>query len=138
MFPYEIKFKGKKLSSIESFFQGIKFKDRKIQDLVFKYSGTEAVHLKEATDCNWKETGTLYWQGKPIKRDSREYSLLVDELYISAIQNPLYRQALMNCNKRIIHSIGNEEKKETVFTRNEFELELNCLKDFIKGIDIKK
>lgn len=68
---------------------------------------------------------------------------MIDELYISAVQNPIYRAALCNCDKSIIHSIGEYEKKETTFTRYEFEFELNCLKDFIQhkekeGIYAKK
>ena len=132
LFPYSFKFKGKKLSCIENFFQGIKFKDKKMQNYIFNYYGTQCVHIKAASNYNWKETGIVYWQGKPIKRDSNEYKLLIDELYISAIQNPIYRKALLNCNKPIIHSIGKNEKNETLFTRYEFELELNCLKDFIQ------
>lgn len=49
---------------------------------------------------------------KPIKRESKEYELLIDELYISAVQNPLYRNILLNCNKTIIHSIGEIIKKK--------------------------
>lgn len=131
LFPYKFKFRGKELTSIENFFQGIKFKDRKTQNYVFSYYGTQAVHIKAASDYNWKNTGEIYWQGKAIKRESKEYELLVDELYISAIQNPLYRNILSNCNKAIIHSIGKNDKKETTFTRYEFEFELNCLKDFL-------
>ena len=131
LFPYKFKFKGKKLASIENFFQGIKFKDKKIQNYIFTYYGTNAVHIKVASNYNWKETGIIYWQGKAIKRDSMEYNLLIDELYISAAQNPIYRAALCNCDKPIIHSIGENDKKETTFTRYEFEFELNCLKDFI-------
>ena len=133
LFPYKFKFRGKKLSSIENFFQGIKFKDKKIQNYVFTYYGTQAVHIKAASNYNWKETGIIYWQGKPIKRDSAEYDLLIDELYISAAQNPIYRAVLCNCHKQIIHSIGETDKKETTFTRYEFEFELNCLKDFIQN-----
>lgn len=132
LFPYNFKFKGKNFASIENFFQGIKFKDKKVQNYVFTYYGTPAVHIKAASNYNWKDTGEIYWQGKPIKRDSKDYELLVDELYVSAIQNPLYRNALLNCNKSIIHSIGNTDKKETTFTRYEFEFELNCLKDFLQ------
>lgn len=133
LFPYTFKFKGKRMRSIENFFQGIKFKDKKIQNYVFTYYGTQAVHIKAATDYNWKESGIVYWQGKEIKRDSKEYELLVDELYISAIQNPIYRGVLNNCNKFIIHSIGENNKKDTTFTRYEFEFELNCLKDFVQS-----
>lgn len=132
LFPYEFEFRGKKLSSIECFFQGIKFKDKNVQNYVFKYSGIQAVHIKTASDYEWKEDGVIYWQGKPIKRLSAEYDAIIDELYISAIQNPLYRGILLKCNKPIIHTIGNINKEDTTFTRYEFEFELNCLKDFLK------
>ena len=138
LFPYNFKFRGKKLASIENFFQGIKFKDKKTQNYVFTYYGTQAVHIKAASRYDWKETGEIYWQGKAIKRESKEYELLIDELYISAIQNPLYRNILSNCDKQIIHSIGEHDKKETTFTRYEFEFELNCLKDFIQSKNKKE
>ncbi len=138
LFPYNFKFRGKKLNSIENFFQGMKFKDKKTQNYVFSYYGTQAVHIKAASNYNWKETGVVYWQGKAIKRESKEYELLIDELYISAIQNPIYRNILSNCNKEIIHSIGENNKKETTFTRYEFEFELNCLKDFVQSKNKKE
>ena len=132
LFPYEFEFRGKKLKSIESFFQGIKFKDINMQNLVFNYSGLDSNHVKVCSGYNWKETGILYFQGKEINRYSKEYDDLVDELYISAIQNPLYRNILKVTTRDIIHTMGGETKEETVFTRYEFELQLNCLKDFIK------
>lgn len=132
LFPYEFKFKGKNLKSIEGFFQGIKFKDIRVQNYVFTYFGTQAVHLKNATAYNWKDTGIVYWQGKSIDRFSKEYDLLIDELYISALQNPLYRQVLLNCDRPIIHAMGETDKKNTTFSRYEFEYELNCLKEFVQ------
>lgn len=134
LFPYKFEFKGQCLESIEAFFQGIKFKEADIQRLVFNYSGLDAVNIQFASSYNWQTTGCIYWQGKEIKRDSVEYDDLVDELYISAIQNPLYRQALKNVDKYILHSIGKINKEETVFTRYEFELELNCLSAFLKSL----
>lgn len=132
LFPYEFEFRGKKLKSIESFFQGIKMKDIELQDLVFNYSGIEANVIKMASDYDWQKEGIVYWQGEPINRDSKEYNELVEELYISAIQNPLYRNILKKVNKPIIHSIGKEGKAETVFTRYEFESMLNSLVEFLK------
>lgn len=132
LFPYEFVFKGKKMGSIEGFFQGIKFKDIDMQNLVIKYSRIDSNYIKIATDYDWKETGIVYWQGEPIDRFSKKYEDLVDELYISAIQNPLYRNVLKKCDKYILHEIGNTDLKETVFTRYEFEKQLNCLKDFLK------
>lgn len=132
LFPYQFIFKDKEMGSIEGFFQGIKFKDIEMQNLVIKYSRLDSNNIKIASDYNWKESGIVYWQGKPIDRFSKEYDDLVDELYISAIQNPLYRSALKQCNKYILHEMGTLEKEETVFTRYEFEKQLNCLKDFLK------
>ena len=131
LFPYEFKFKNFKLNSIESFFQGIKFPDKNLQKKLFKYSGKEALVLQKASDYNWEASGIIYWQGKPIKRDSKEYDDLVTELYISTIQNTFYRNAIKNCPLPIIHAIGEEDKTKTVFTRYEFEFMLNCLHDFL-------
>lgn len=135
LYPYEFTFRGFQLKSIEAFFQGIKFDNPLVQQSVFAYSGTDAYHIQMASNYNWKETGYIYWQGQAIKRDSDEYDLLVDELYISALQNPLYRQAIKNATKPIIHSIGKLSKNETVFTRYEFEKQINCLSEFIKYLD---
>ncbi len=132
LFQYEFEFRGKKLNSIESFFQGIKFKDVEMQNLVFKYHSLNSNYVKVCSGYDWKETGILYWQGKEINRYSEEYDDLVDELYISAIQNPLYRNVLKTCDREIIHTMGEKEKNETVFTRYEFEKQLNCLKDFLR------
>lgn len=61
LFHYDFDF-----GSIEGFFQGIKFKDPDIQKLVFKYSGREALALKDATDYDWTTTGNIYFLGKEI------------------------------------------------------------------------
>lgn len=134
LFPYDFIFRGKKLASIEGFFQGIKFKDVEMQNLVLGYSGLTSNYVKVCSGYDWKETGIVYWQGKEIDRYSQEYDDLIDELYISAVQNPLYRNALLNCTKEILHTMGGKEKTDTVFTRGEFEKQLNCLKDFLKII----
>lgn len=135
LFPYDFEFRGFQLKSLEGFFQGIKFKDPEIQKYVFSYSTINAYYMKAASDYRWQDSGNIYWQGQMIRRDSEEYSLLVDELYISAVQNPLFRQALKNTNHPLIHSIGNTDKNETVLTRFEYELEINSLASFLKEYD---
>jgi len=135
LYPYEFDFRGFHLHSLESFFQGLKFKNPEIQKLIFAYSGTDAYHIQAASDYNWKESGYVYWQGQPIKRDSTEYDLLVDEAYISMAQNPLYRMALKNVNKPLIHSMGKHSKTDTLLTRYEFEKQINCLSAFLKQSD---
>lgn len=131
LFPYTFKFKGKKLASIESFFQSIKFKDKKLQNKIFKYSGKEALVLKETTDYDWKINKKVYFLGKEIERNSKKYDDLVDELYISALKNTFYRNAIKNCKLPIVHIMGEEDKNNTVFTRYEFEFMLNCLHDYL-------
>ena len=133
LFPYEFDFRNQHLHSIESFFQGIKFQDVKVQQYVFSYYGLDAVHIQVASGYDWKNTGEVYFQGEKIDRSSLAYDNLVDEVYISALQNPLYRQALKKVDRYILHSIGKENKTETVFTRYEFEKELNCLVAFLKN-----
>ena len=132
LFPYTFNFRGKQLKSIEGFFQGIKFKDINMQNMVLEYSGLPALNIKIASDYDWKKEGNIYWQGQAINRFSEEYDNLIDELYISAIQNPLYRNVLKKCDKYILHEIGALNKEDSVFTRYEFEKQLNCLKDFLK------
>ena len=60
------------MKSIESFFQGIKFKDIDMQDLVFNYSGLDSNHVKVCSGYDWKKTGMVYWQGKEIDYDNRD------------------------------------------------------------------
>ena len=105
-----------------------------MQNFVFNYSVLDSNHIKVCSDYDWKETGILYWQGIKVNRFSKEYDNLVDELYISAIQNPLYRNILKITTRDILHIMGGATKEETVFSRYEFELQLNCLKDFLKNM----
>ena len=132
LFPYTFTYQGIRFNSIEGFFQGIKFKDPTLQKQVFLYSGKEAVVIQKASDYDWKITKEVYFLGKKIKRDSKEYDELVLEIYVSAIQNPFYRNALKNCKLPIIHLIGEIDKTKTVFTRYEFEKMLNALHAYLE------
>ena len=131
LFPYKFYFKGHILHSVESFFQGIKFKNKKAQKLVFSLSGLDSNNIKAGQDYDWTADERVYFWGKAYKRDSKEYENLVDELYVSLLQNPLFVDALKAVKSRhILHLLGEEDPSKTVFTRLEFELELNCLKDY--------
>ena len=134
LFPYEFYFKGFKLQSIEGVFQGFKLKDKNSQRYLFKYHSLNSNNIKAAYDFNWREEKVVYFQGKAIKRDSKAYDDFIDELYVSAIQNPLYRNVLKNVgNKYILHALGEKSKEDTVFTRYEFEYELNALKAYVQA-----
>ncbi|MBE5739005.1 MAG: hypothetical protein E7354_04695 [Clostridiales bacterium] len=133
LYPIRFRFRGKWVNSIEGVLQGIKHKDKKTQNLIFKYSGLDAYHTRGSNTLDfWGETQTLYWQGKPMKRDSEEYQTFLDELYLSAIKNPLYKKCLLSTeDKYLLHHIGRENQSETVLTRFEFEQRLNSLREFI-------
>mgnify|MGYP001624103143 FL=1 len=138
LYPMAFKFRGKKVASIEGIMQGIKYKDRHIQNLILKYSGIDAYHTRGANSQDfWGNTGYLYWQGKPIRRDSEEYQIFVDEIFLSASKNPIYRRCLLATgDKYLLHHIGKESIDETVLTRFEFELRLNSLRSYLR--DTKK
>ena len=63
-------------------FQGFKFSNPKEQKLLFRYYGLDSNNIKITGDHDWKKTGTVYFQGKEIVRDSKEYDDFIDELYI--------------------------------------------------------
>ena len=129
LYPIQFKFKHKKVCSIESVLQGIKYQNKKVQAKVFNYSGVDAYHTRACNSFDfWGNNGLLYWQGKPIKRTSEEYQLFLDELYLSVLKNPLYLRALIATNnKYLLHHIGRTNQNETVLTRYEYESRLYAL-----------
>ena len=137
LFPYKFYFKGRVHSSIETVFQSFKFKDKKSQKLVLEYDGFNANRIKNCSNYDWRKTGIVYYFGKPMVRDSKEYDDFIDEMYVSLLFNPLFVGALKNAgSKYIMHAMGVEDKKETTFTRYEFEFMLNCLKEYVKLYNI--
>ncbi len=132
LFPYKFYFKGHKMACAESVFQAFKFKDKKLQKFVFEYSALNANRVKGCSDYDWKESGKVYFLGKEYDRYSKEYELLLDEMYVSMLQNPLFVQALKNVgDKYILHAMGEEDRNKTTFSREEFEKELNILKAYV-------
>lgn len=136
LYPMSFKFRGKKVSSIESVLQGIKYKNKKTQAKVFGYSGVDAYHTRACNSFDfWGNDGVLYWQGKPIKRESEDYQNFVDELYLSVFKNPLYFRALIATgDKYLLHHIGRVDPKETVLTRYEYESRLYALQRLAKEL----
>ena len=81
LYPMSFKIRGKKVSSIESVLQGIKYNNKRTQAKVFGYSGVDAYHTRACNSFDfWGNDGVVYWQGKPMKRESEDYENLVDEL----------------------------------------------------------
>lgn len=133
LFPYEFYFSGEMFGSAEGFFQSLKFKNKKMQHYVFKMSGVNSNNIKAAGDYDWRESSIVFFKGKQYNRNGKNYSRLIDKMYMGLLQNPLFMSALKNVgDKYILHSIGETDKTKTTFTRYEFEFELNCLKDYCR------
>ena len=133
LFPYKFYFKGRVHASVETVFQSFKFKDKTSQQLVLGYDGFNANRIKNCSTYDWRELGIVYYFGKSMKRDGKDYDDFIDEMYVSLLFNPLFVGALKNAeNKYIMHAMGVEDKTETTFTRYEFEFMLNCLKEYVK------
>jgi len=134
LYPYKFKFRGKKVCSVEGVLQGIKYKDKKTQKLILKYSGLDAYHTRAANNYDfWGNKGILYWNGKIIDRHKQEYQDFLDELYISLLKNKLFQKSLISSgNKYLLHHIGQTDSNITVLTRFEYESRLNTLREFFK------
>ena len=134
LYPHRFKFRGKWVASIEGVLQGAKYKDKKLQNSILKYSGLDAYHTRA---CNredfWGDSGVLYWQGKVMRRNSQDYQEFLDELYICACESPVYKKAILSSGvKYLLHHIGNEDNSQTVLTRYEYELRMNALRQFLR------
>ena len=134
LYPMKFKFRGKWVASIEGVLQGIKYPNKKHQNLVLEYSGFDAYHTRASNEANfWGNDGKLYWQGKAMDRHSKEYQDFLDELYISASKNPIYSNTLLGTgDKYLLHHFGQTDPHITVLTRFEYEQRLNSLREYLK------
>ena len=112
--------RGIPIASMEGFLQGLKFKGEEMQREIFTKHGIGA--KRAGAKKNWQTTQTLWFQGEPIKRQSKQYQDLLDEAYDAMFdQNAKARKALLATQNAVLkHSIGRTNKSETVLTRSEF------------------
>ncbi len=129
LYPNEFELDGVRCSSIEGFLQSLKFRSARRQCAVCGMSG------KKAKDTGhrkwlWKFTGNLYWQGKRIKRESGEFAQLIRRAFSELGKNPVFSEALLATEgKKLVHSIGRANKRETILTEAEFLENLDLLRD---------
>lgn len=115
-------------ASMEGFLQSLKFSNPDMQVKVCKLVGITA--KRRGSKKNWKTTQTLYWRGKPYKRDSEDYQKLLDRAYYALSQNASFQRALLATgNSSLTHSIGKNKINETVLTVQEFTSRLYKLRN---------
>lgn len=131
--PRPFVFRDVECSSMEGFLQSLKFKDLDVQRSVCSLVGLKA--KRRGKGKNWQRTQTLWWQGEPIKRDSKEYQDLLDEAFNSLFeQNEKARKALLATGDAVLkHSIGRRKINETVLTQKEFCSRLMDIRSRLKA-----
>lgn len=129
--PHPFIIDGIKCNSMEGFLQSLKFSNPEMQEYVCTLVGIAA--KRKGHGKNWYRTQTLYWRGKPIKRDSKEYQILLNRAYNALYQNEGFKAALAATkNATLTHSIGKNKINETVLTIREFCSRLTDLRNGIK------
>ena len=115
---------------MEAFIQSLKVRDIEVQDDVCSKTALFCYNIRYMFD-DWRKTGTVYWQEKAIKRQDKEYFLLLTKAYESLLkQSPLFYYALKKVKTNgytLIHSIGCDDVDETLLTPNEFTAILDHL-----------
>lgn len=133
--PHEFEFRGVKCAGMEGLLQSFKFKSPEIQMEVCKLIGIKA--KSKGKNEKWYEDQTLYWQGAAIKRDSKEYQVMLDEAYNSLAQNNSFRGALLATDNAVLtHATGKSMISETILTESEFCGRLTKLREKIKTGEI--
>lgn len=119
--PHPFVFRGVECASMEGFLQSLKFDKPHIQIEVCKMVGRQAKFKGKGRNKAWKKGQTLWWNGVPMKRESKMYSDLLDEAYSELSKNEKFAKALLATGNAVItHSIGSNKVSETVLTESEF------------------
>jgi hypothetical protein len=128
LYPYKFDYFGNISSSIEAVIQSLKYENSEIRKTCLDYYGIDAYHLRGITPFDWQKTGMLYAY-KPINRFSEEYQNFLDELYFLAYQNPIFKNNLIcSKNKKLDHTIGEDDPHKTTLTRTEYISRLYALR----------
>ena len=108
------------IRSMEGFLQSLKTSNREEQIHICSLAGKEA--KKAGLAVAGFDGKHLYWQGETIDRFSEQYHVLVRRAYHARFeQDDLFRKALMETrNKQLLHTIGNNDPKNTILTIDEF------------------
>lgn len=126
--PRPFIFRGIPANSMEGLLQSLKFSNPEMQKHVMTLVG-KAAKFKGKKKRWWRDQ-TLFWQGKPIKRDSDEFQALLDEAFEALFtQNQAAQRALLATRDAVLtHSIGKNDPRQTVLTEREFVSRLHRIR----------
>ena len=128
----EFTFRGVLCGSIEGVLQAAKKRNWETQKEICKRSGMFA---KQSCGTSWRKKQTLWWNGKPMRRDSREYQEFLDELFAACyLHNDAAKRALLaSGDATLAHSIGKRKIQDTVLTQQEFISRLTKLRVLLQA-----
>lgn len=134
--PHPFVFRGVQCNSMEGWLQSLKFKNPEMQKHICTLVGFKA--KRSGSKKRWWEKRILWWNGKEIKRDSKEYQKLLDEAYENMFfQNESAKKALLATqNANLTHSIGKKKKKDTILTEQEFCSRLMKIRTRLKNEEL--
>jgi len=129
---HEFTFRGIKCASMEGLLQSLKFDDPLEQVKICSLVGKEAKAAGKKRTKAWQAAQTLWWMSSPIKRDSKEYQLLLDEAFAMLSFNKEFQEALMATDGKVLtHKMGRDRIEETILTEKEFCKQLMRLRETI-------
>lgn len=112
---------GVNIKCMESFLQSLKFKNFDKQKQICFLTAKEAEKAGKYHNL-WKFSQTLYWNGKRIKRYSKDYTELITRAYDAmAESNPEFVQILLSTEYKVLADSELEDcKRKSLLTENEF------------------
>lgn len=115
-------FDGVICKSAEGLLQSLKFGDVVQQETICKLEGREAKAVGATRNEIWQSTQTLWWKGRPMSRQGKDYQTFLDTVYQTvADQCEDFRDALLATGVGdLTHSIGSSDPAITVLTSQEF------------------
>lgn len=117
--PYEFSFREYNFVSMEGLLQGLNFEGTEKQQKIFKLIGKQAKF--KGKKRKWYLDQRLYWQGKPMARQSEEYISLVREAFDALACNKEFQKALLATgDKKLFHTMGKFDPTKTILTEDEF------------------
>lgn len=137
LYPKSFIMDGIHFASIEGFLQGLRVKNPEEQKKVFNMSGVPAKAIGKLHPI---KNNTLYYVGKPFDRYSNYYQQLLNRAYNCCFfQSEVFYNALKGTAElEYIHSIGKNDKSQTILTNDEFLSRLNRYKIFFNGKSIEE
>lgn len=129
--PHPFIFDGVICNSMEGFLQSLKFENPEMQAHVATLVGRKAKF--KGKKKKWYTTQTLYWKGISYKRDSKEYTELIERAFDAYAKNTKIQKILLSTNNAVFeHSMGNRKKNRTVLTSTEFVSNLTRIRNNIQ------